>query len=49
MPIRDKYNKLQEDKNLVTELLDAGAAKVRPLASEMLGELREIVGISKIE
>ena len=49
MPIRDKYNKLQEDKNLVNELLDAGAAKVRPLASEMLGELREIVGISKIE
>ena len=48
MPIRDKYNKLQEDKNLVNELLDAGAAKVRPLASEMLGELREIVGISKI-
>jgi hypothetical protein len=30
-------------------LLDAGAAKVRPLAADMLGEIRELVGISKID
>jgi len=49
LPIRETFIKLDEDKNLVNDLLDAGAEKVRPLAQEMLGELRELVGISKIE
>jgi tryptophanyl-tRNA synthetase len=49
LPIRETFLKLDEDKNLVNDLLDAGAEKVRPLAQEMLGELRELVGISKIE
>ena len=48
-PIRETFNKLQQDKNLVNDLLDAGAAKVRPLAADMLGEIRELVGISKID
>ena len=48
-PIRETFNKLQQDKNLVNDLLDAGAAKVRPLSADMLGEIRELVGISKID
>ena len=48
-PIRETFNTLQQDKSLVNDLLDAGAAKVRPLAAEMLGEIRELVGISKID
>jgi len=48
-PIRETFNKLQQDKNLVNDLLDAGAAKVRPLAADMLSEIRELVGISKID
>ena len=47
-PIREKSLQLQEDQNLINDLLDAGAAKVKPLASDMLGEVRELVGISKI-
>ena len=49
IPIRETFNTLQQDKSLVNDLLDAGAAKVRPLAAEMLGEIRELVGISKID
>ena len=48
-PIRERYNKLSQDKGLVNDLLDAGASKVRPLAADMLGEIRELVGISKID
>ena len=48
-PIRETYNKLSQDKGLVNDLLDTGASKVRPLAAEMLGEIRELVGISKID
>ena len=48
-PIRETFNTLQQDKSLVNDLLDAGAAKVRPLAAEMLGEIRELVGICKID
>ena len=48
-PIRETYNKLSQDKGLVNDLLDAGASKVRPIAAEMLGEIRELVGISKID
>ena len=48
-PIRETYNKLSQDKGLVNDLLDAGASKVRPLAADMLGEIRELVGISKID
>ena len=48
-PIRERYNKLSQDKGLVNDLLDTGASKVRPLAAEMLGEIRELVGISKID
>jgi tryptophanyl-tRNA synthetase len=47
-PIRETFNKLEQDKNLVNDLLDAGAAKVKPFASDMLGEVRELVGISKL-
>jgi len=47
-PIRETFNKLEQDKNLVNDLLDAGATKVKPFASDMLGEIRELVGISKL-
>lgn len=47
-PIRERFNELSKDNNLVNDLLDAGAEKVKPLAQDMLGEVRELVGISKI-
>ena len=47
-PIRERFNELSKDNNLVNDLLDAGAKKVKPLAQDMLGEVRELVGISKI-
>ena len=42
-----RADKLQQA--VFNDLLDAGAAKVRPLAADMLGEIRELVGISKID
>ena len=47
-PIRERFNELSKDNNLVNDLLDAGAKKVKPLAQDMLGEVRDLVGISKI-
>ena len=47
-PIRDKYNSLVNDKNLLNDLLDEGSNKVRPIAKEMLSSIRDSIGIQKI-
>ena len=47
-PIRDKYNSLVNDKNLLNDLLNEGSNKVRPIAKEMLSSIRNIIGIKKI-
>ncbi len=48
-PIREKSEELKRKKDFINDLLYAGAEKVRPLAFEMLGRVRDIVGISKIK
>ena len=48
LPIRDSYDSLSSNKDLINELLDEGSSKVRPMAKELLLEVRESIGISKI-
>jgi len=48
LPIRDSYNSLNSNKELINDLLEEGSSKVRPMAKELLSEVRESIGISKI-
>ena len=48
LPIREKYTELKEQPDLLNDLFSDGARKVRPQAQELVGKLREAVGISKI-
>ena len=47
-PIRESYEKLQEDKDFINDLLSDGSNKVRPIAKELLDSIRISVGINKI-
>ena len=47
-PIRESYEKLQEDKDFINDLLSHGSNKVRPIAKELLDSIRSSVGINKI-
>ena len=47
-PIRESYEKLQEDKDFLNDLLSDGSHKVRPIAKELLDSIRSSVGINKI-
>ena len=47
-PIRESYEKLQEDKDFINDLLSDGSNKVRPIAKELLDYIRSSVGINKI-
>ncbi len=47
-PIREKYFELDADINLINELLLSGAKKVRPQAQELLGNVRDSIGIKSI-
>ena len=47
-PIRESYEKLQEDKDFINDLLSDGSNKVRPIAKELLDSIRSSVGINKI-
>ena len=47
-PIRELYEKLQEDKDYINDLLSDGSNKVRPIARELLDSIRSSVGINKI-
>ena len=47
-PIRELYEKLQEDKDFINDLLSDGSNKVRPIAKELLDSIRSLVGINKI-
>jgi tryptophanyl-tRNA synthetase len=46
--IRDKYNELNDKPHIINDLLNEGANKVRPQAKEFIGEIRDLIGISKI-
>ena len=48
LPIREKYHALKEQPDLLNDLFSDGARKVQPQAQELVGKLRELVGISKI-
>ena len=48
VPIREKYAALKEQPDLLNDLFSDGASRVRPQAQELVGKLRELVGISKI-
>ena len=48
-PIREKYFEFEKNKNLVNDLLDLGAKKVKPIATEMIAKVRDLVGISRIK
>ena len=47
-PIRESYEKLQEDKDFINDLLSDGSNKVRPIAKELLDSIKSSVGINKI-
>ena len=47
-PVREKYDSLVNDKNLLNDLLSEGSKKVRPIAQEMLSSIRDSIGIKKI-
>ena len=47
-PIRDKYFELESNKEMIDELLFNGANKVRPLAQDLLNQIKNSIGISKI-
>jgi len=47
-PIRESYEKLQEDKDFINDLLSDGSNKVRPISKELLDSIRSSVGINKI-
>ena len=48
LPIREKYLDYLNKPDLLNELFAEGARKVRPEARELVGKLRESVGISEI-
>ena len=48
LPLREKYISLENDKNLLNDLLQDGSKKVRPIAQEMLGSIRDSIGIKNI-
>ena len=48
IPVREKYDELKDKPDLLNDLFSDGARKVRPQAQELIGKLREAVGISKI-
>jgi tryptophanyl-tRNA synthetase len=48
LPIREKYTELKDQPDLLNDLFSDGARKVRPQAQELIGKLREAVGISNI-
>jgi len=47
-PIREKYNELNNKSNFINDLLNEGANKVRPQAKELIDQIRDLIGISKI-
>jgi tryptophanyl-tRNA synthetase len=48
LPIREKYTDLKGQPDLLNDLFSEGARKIRPQAQELVGKLREALGISKI-
>jgi len=44
-PIQDNFNRIMEDPAYVDSVLEAGADKVRPVAREVLREVKEAIGL----
>ncbi len=47
--IRENYERVSKQKDLVNDLLVEGAKKVRPEAAEMLDKVKKLIGICKIK
>jgi Tryptophanyl-tRNA synthetase len=47
-PIRNRYNDLVNDEDLINDLLNDGAKKARLIAKDKLSEIREVIGIKSI-
>ena len=47
-PIREKYETLSQDSDLINDLLSDGASKVKVIAKEKIESIRDSVGIKKI-
>ena len=47
-PIRHRYFNLAQQPDLLNDLFSDGAKKVRPQAQQLVSEVRDLVGISKI-
>ena len=47
-PVRNRYEELLNDKDLINDLLSDGAKKVRPIAKEMIDSIKSSIGINKI-
>jgi len=47
-PIRNRYNDLVNDQDLINDLLNDGAKKARLIAKDKLSEIREVIGIKSI-
>jgi tryptophanyl-tRNA synthetase len=44
-PVRERYNDLRADEGALEEILEAGAAKAREIASDTMADVREAMGI----
>ncbi len=47
-PMREKYNELMQRPDYIEAVLQAGADRVRPMAKELLAQVREAIGIRKL-
>jgi tryptophanyl-tRNA synthetase len=47
-PVRERYAELRPDEGALEDLLEAGAAKARAIASNTLADVREVMGVGPV-
>jgi tryptophanyl-tRNA synthetase len=47
-PVRERYAELRPDEDTLEDLLEAGAAKARAIASNTLADVREVMGVGPV-
>jgi len=47
-PVRERYAELRPDEGALEDLLEAGAAKARAIASATLADVREVMGVGPV-
>ena len=48
-PMREKYNYLQQHREIVDEILRNGAQKARELAKQTIKNVRKAIGVVEVE